>query len=317
MSEDVNRHLLLAVDGSTYSRRAARYLASLFSGSQTEITIISVAEPVPEYLLHGASSFGQERERYKKLEEIRLQQVAKCEKAIDAVKSIFKEAGFPNELIHSKGVSAGFGPVRDILMEARRGLYDALVMGRRGLGKVSSYFMGSVSYAILQQVSGTPLWLVDRPVDSRKVLVALDSCDPCVRVLDHVGFMLSGMEGLEITVLHVIPRFNPFGGDEEMAGLDELEELAKKYASSKVESMLEQVAGLLEEAGISRESVKVSIKGGVTGAAREILRVYKRGGYGTLVLGRRGVGGWEAMFPGSVSNKVLASVDSGAVWIVT
>ena len=97
---------------------------------------------------------------------------------------------------------------------------------------------------------------------------------------------------------------------------DEIEKFVAEASEKEVKALLSGTKEIFVSAGVDPSCVDVKIKHGSTGVASDIMHEYKNGGYGTLVIGRRGIGGWEAIFPGSVSNKLMNSVEKGAVWIV-
>ena len=49
---------------------------------------------------------------------------------------------------------------KSILSEARQGVYDTIVLGRRGISKTKEFFMGGVSSKILQRVEQKVVWIV-------------------------------------------------------------------------------------------------------------------------------------------------------------
>jgi nucleotide-binding universal stress UspA family protein len=63
------------------------------------------------------------------------------------------------------------------------------------------------------------------------------------------------------------------------------------------------------------DRVNIRVEKSGRSVAVELMSEFSRGGYGTLVMGRRGVGGWEAMFPGSVSDRVMHSDIKGCIAI--
>lgn len=314
----MNRHLLVAVDGSPNSKKALDYVADIYRDVEDlDVSLITVAESLPSFLTQGASTFNVEKNRLKKLEDLVIKQERECESILEKARSILIRAGLKKETIHCKPVARGMGPVKSILLEARYGLYDALVIGRRGLGRLVAYFMGSVTTGVLQQIKDVPVWIVDEPQNSKNVLIAVDACDPCLKVVDHAGYALAGLKEVKITVLHVLPKFRPFIGGEALAKMEDIEELVEAHSESKFKEMLGNVRDIFAEAGLDSAGVRIKIKKGGAGAAHEIMGEYEKGGYGTLVVGRRGVGGWEAVFPGSVSSKLLSSFSKGAIWVVT
>ncbi len=314
----MNRHILAATDGSSCAHRALQYAASLYrDADDINITLITVAKPVPVYLKSGSSSASIELGRLDKIDEFMARREDECRRILDAgVKQLVK-AGFPEERIGRKQIIQSQGIARDILFAARRGKYDAVLAGRRGLGNVAAYFAGSVSRELVEYGKNTPVWLVDEPTGNpRHVLAAVDACEVCLRVLDHAAFALAGIEGVKITVFHVIPRFTPFISSEEKMDFDEIEKFVAEASEKEIKALLSGTKDIFVAAGFDPSSVDIKIKHGSTGVASDIIHEYKSGKYGTLVIGRRGIGGWEAIFPGSVSSRLMNSIGESAVWIV-
>lgn len=313
----MNRNLLAATDGSPNAHKALEYLAWLYRDvSNVGITLLTVAAPLSPYLSQGAGSAMAEIKRLKRLEELHDSRTRECESILDKAEGVLMRNGFPKERIHRKQILESHNTVQDILNQTIKDKFDALVLGRRGLGQVASYFMGSVSQGLIQQAAGIPVWLVDDPVVSKRVLIAVDACESCIQTLDHASFALSGCTDVEVVILHVIQRFRPFLSAEDNVSFEDIETLIEKHSEENIRKLLSDCQMIFSEADFSPSAVKIKIKKGLTGIAHEILSEYKKGGYGTLVLGRRGTGGWESVFPGSVSSKVINSHSSGAVWVV-
>ncbi len=314
----MNRHILAATDGSVCAHRALQYAAALYRAVEdVDITLITVAEPVPGYLQAGFSSASGELARLDRLDEFMSRREDECRRILASGVRQLKKAGFPEDRIDRKEIVQSLGIARTILFEARLGKYDAVLAGRRGLGNVAAYFAGSVSRELVEHGKNTPVWLVDEPGnDPRHVLVAVDACEECLRVLDHAAFALAGIDGVKITVFHVIPSFRPFISSEERMNFDEIEKFVADTSEKEVKALLAGTEDIFASSGIDPSFVEIKIKHGSTGVASDIMHEYSSGKYGTLVVGRRGIGGWEAIFPGSVSSRLMNSVNKGAVWIV-
>jgi len=314
----MNRHILIATDGSPNAKKAIQYAADLYADvADVDVTLLTVAEPLPALLTQGGTTFQGESKRLRRLEEIDRQRERECNDILERGKALLERSGFPAGRVHTKAVPKSSGVVSEILREARNGLYDALVVGRRGLGRLASYFIGSISGGVLQQVKNLPVWIVDEITRSKRVLVAVDACEECLKVVDHASFALAGIKDIQITIFHVIPKFRPFLASEDAASYTDVETALSSYSEERIKTLLSGVHELFGNAGFTKESVEVKIKHGSTGVARDILDRYQKGEYGTLVVGRRGIGGWEAIFPGSVSGKLLTNVPDGAVWVVS
>lgn len=138
--------ILLAVDGSDHSNRAAEMAARLSSCFGAEVDIIHVVperDLVPVHLHPFVHDFSQLEHSY----------VARRSALEDAGRRIVSDAA---AVIRERGgvvraEELAFGrPDLEIATMAERVSADAIVMGRRGLGEVKGLFMGSVSTRVGQ-----------------------------------------------------------------------------------------------------------------------------------------------------------------------
>jgi nucleotide-binding universal stress UspA family protein len=313
----MNRHILVATDGSSNALNSLHYVAGVFKDvPDVDCTLITVAEPLPPVLTQGGTSFQAEKDRLRRLDEVDKKREEECAGILTRSKAVLQREGVPDARIHLKHVLQSRSVVQDILLEARRGLYDALVVGRRGLGALVSYFMGGVSYGLIQHLKDLAVWIVDEPLQSNRFLIAIDACEPCMKVVDHASFALAGVKDVKVTVLHVIPRFHPFLSRETTASFEDVDHLMTSLSEERIQSWFPAMRDTFRDAGFSGDSVEIKVIKGGAGIVREILTEYNSGGYGTLVVGRRGIGGWEAIFPGSVSDRLSKTLTKGALWIV-
>ena len=73
---------------------------------------------------------------------------------------------------------------------------------------------------------------------------------------------------------------------------------------------------MLLQAGLNESQITKKVVDGSRSAASDILDEARNNGYGTIVMGRRGLSGVREFFMGSVSSKVLQSSTRMATWIV-
>lgn len=132
--------VLLATDASDASLRAARALGELAGYHPTlEVTVLHVV-PLPDVLTPAAAA-GAPLTLPGRLDDYL------HTRALEVLQQTVEALGLPPERVQSKHVIGV--PAETILLEARDGRFDAIVMGRRGLSSFKELFLGSVSQAVL------------------------------------------------------------------------------------------------------------------------------------------------------------------------
>ncbi|MFN6960968.1 MAG: universal stress protein [Rhodocyclaceae bacterium] len=137
--------ILLAVDGSEHSIRAARHVINAVTGCEKhEILLLNVQEPIdaPEIRSHMKAS------------EIEAMQESRGGDALFPVRKVLDGAGVPYTPV------VLIGPLAETIVQfaADQGC-DKIVMGTRGLGALGSALLGSVSQKVLQ-LTELPVTLV-------------------------------------------------------------------------------------------------------------------------------------------------------------
>ncbi len=308
----MNRHVLLTTDGSDYAQKAGDYLSTAFAGrDDLEITVLSVAPAPPSYLMRPVPGLN-EIEREEKLEKIQAENFSRANRSVQELISRLEKQGFPRERLHSKVVFQR-GDIASVIMhEARDGNFDAVVAGRRGLGRIASAWMGSVTQKLVEYGKNLPVWVVDGNSWNKRFLVAVDLGEPGLKVLDHVSFILAGDPEAEIEILYVLSAFLPGEFEED---LEEIQKVLIKKEEEEAAAFFEEARKMFQE-GFTEDQVKVKIKSSPFGAAGAILDEAREGDFGTVVIGRRGRGGFKELLLGSVSSKVLFSLDDCTIWVV-
>lgn len=121
--------ILVAYDGSESARRALDEAAS-FARTGDTVTVVSVAEVLPQVGRAGAMLVPEEHEeRQRELAE---------------ATTILKERGVEAEAVERRGEAATM-----ILDEAEKEGADLIVIGTRGLNSAKRWLLGSVSTKVL------------------------------------------------------------------------------------------------------------------------------------------------------------------------
>lgn len=128
--------ILLAVDGSEHSERAAKEAVKLASGSaQSQVTIVFVADydNAKNEVLHSGSSLDLDLKRRKKLQPI--------EETLAA-----GDVEYKVEILHGT-------PGPTIVEFANKEKFDILVIGSRGLNGLQEMVLGSVSHKVVKRAN--------------------------------------------------------------------------------------------------------------------------------------------------------------------
>lgn len=163
-------------------------------------------------------------------------------------------------------------------------------------------------------------------MDCKKILIAVDGSENAVRAVNYTGEVMAGSDVMQIMLL-CIERFP----DRDLFASDESWKKRCEEHRAEMESFLEDARDILTAKGIDPERITrryvVSCKSPFadrtaercsfgTSIAQEILSVLKEEGFGTVVVGRRGVTKAEEFLFGSVSSKIIHYAKACTVWVV-
>ncbi len=314
-------NVLVAVDGSEQSFEAVRYVSRLFGPGQARFTLLHVIDRVPDVYwdLHteletgyegvGVLQWRSEKQRY-------------MERFFEQCRGLFDEAGHPAGSAGGKLQEKKVGIARDIAEEARNG-YDALVVGRKGLNPLKDALFGGVANKLVGRPLHLPVWVVGGAPPVDKLLVALDRSEQSRRTVACVEKILASVgresEVLLFNVIRGKRTFLPDVGDPNALHQEEdwvkraIQEFDK--VKSEMQGFFDEVIRGWETNGLHRGRTDSRISWGESRAGT-IVDQARRGGYGTIVVGRKGVTRVEEFFLGRVSSKVLQLAKDMAVWVV-
>ena len=143
-------NILVAIDGSEHGAAALRTAAQLADEEHARLTVITAVPPAPAFAQITAAGAAA---------------LADIDEMLgDAGKRVREQVEqLPEGLSVTSVVAAGH-PAEVILERMRTDNHDLLVMGTRGLGRVGSALLGSVSQAVLHQAE-IPVLVVHEPKD--------------------------------------------------------------------------------------------------------------------------------------------------------
>jgi nucleotide-binding universal stress UspA family protein len=307
------KKILVTVDGSEQTFEAVDYLSGVVSAQETEIVLFHVMSKVPESFWDWEKDplVPKHLEHLKKWESER---EGRIRNFMRRVREMLVEAGVPEYSVMISIQKVREGIARDIIMEADRG-YDAVLIGRKGMGGAEKQFLGSVADKVAGKLSSGNVWLVDGTPRKGKILIAVDSSDSATRAVRHVARMATSHHG--VGLLHVVRGISVSAEGQEEIFPEGYRQRLLEEAESQIRPVFERASRRLAEVGgIRPEKVFTKIITGVASRAEAIYEEAVQGGYGTIVVGRKGLSRVEAFDMGRVTNKLSHRAKGLALWVV-
>jgi len=309
----MERKILAAVDGSVFSFNALSYLGQLFADlDDIAIHLLYIVPGPPPPI---GEEWLDETERLIGLPPTAM---ARWNQA----KRFMAEAVLQ---LGRRGIAAGqifchiqlsrVGVAADIIHEAVQRAYDALLIGRRGVGAIEEMIGGSVSNTAAHHSHELPIWIVDGKVNAHRFLLPVDTSFNSLKAADHLGFILQGNPYAEICLLHLSTLF---GGNTE-PDWPELHALwGETWCAEhlhKPDSVFHGPKQMLLERGVSESRICPHHDSHCFSPHKPILQRSALEQCGTIVIGRRSKAKTTGIFAG-VSEKVLDLASGVAIWIV-
>jgi nucleotide-binding universal stress UspA family protein len=309
----MQKKILLAVDGSTPSRQALDYAGRVNGLIQgLGVTLFHIQPPISPFLLDEAKRSGQAQAEVNKIAA----RNAEASRGLLAhYREILIRAGVAEPAVELATQPHHQGLAKDILDYAQNGLFDAILIGRRGISAVEQMFMGSVSAHLIENSPVIPVWLVDGNVRSTRVMAAVDGSESALRAVDHMAFMLSGNSEVRFCFFHVTPRLKDYceiNFDAERGG--GLERIIAEGDQRCMDNFFPAALAKLREAGFREDQIETRTSTALLSVGETILKAAREGGFGAIVMGRRGMN--KSFFGGKVSYTVSQKLSDAALWLV-
>jgi nucleotide-binding universal stress UspA family protein len=309
----MEKKVLLAVDDSAHSRQALAYAARLRGlVPGLGFTLFHSQPAVSQFLLDEARRNGQ---AMAELARVTARNAEAARALLERCRELLVRAGVPDPAVESLTEPRRQGLAKDIIDQAQHGLFDAVLVGRRGVGSMQQMVMGSVSAQVVENSQVIPVWLVDGEVRSLRVMVAVDGSAGALRAVDHLAFVLSGNPDATVRFFHVTPRLRDFCAvDFTATDARPLEALVAAGDRRCMDDFFAAALDKLKAAGLTERQVETRTTSTLVGVANAILEAARTDGFGIIVMGRRGVN--RSFFGGSVSYSVSRNLQDGAQWLV-
>jgi nucleotide-binding universal stress UspA family protein len=309
----MQKEIMIAIDDSRHSKIAVDYAVNIYQVvKDVKFTVMHVQPTISQYLLDDAQSKPQ---AYAELEKVNRKNAEVAQHLLDECKNRMVSAGVQEDHVLLKSQPRMLGIAKDVLQASTAGRFDALIMGRRGLSGLQDMFIGSVSANIVNNSVDTPVWLVDEKGPSQDIMIAVDGSENSFKAVDHLAFIVGGNTDLKIFFYHVAPRLQDFCPvDFEEVDSKTLQEIIAQGDRHCIDQFYGHAQKKLSEAGIQENQISFVGKEGALRVGKAVLDEYRRGKFGTLVAGRRGVN--KKFFTGSVSRYLINQFSNGALWVV-
>jgi Ala-tRNA(Pro) deacylase len=155
--------ILLALDGSEPSMKAAQYVANIFGGKpDVEVTLFHALSAIPPSLVEAAGIWVLTNDSNHARHRISWTEAKKAAESdfFAPVYKLLKAAGFADEQLRSKCVIES-DPAHEILKESEAGGYDTIVLGKRGLSRLRTLMTGSVTEKVVRHAKGRAVWVIE------------------------------------------------------------------------------------------------------------------------------------------------------------
>lgn len=309
----MNKKILVPEDGSTYSTNSTDYLIKLFSQNSDIhihlLTIVPHGQGEHSWILDVDPFIAGTLSGNNKI-------INKAGKYLQKTKEKLMRNGFSKEQITCEVKSGRGSIISTINQTARRGDYDALLVGRRGLGIVGEMFLGSVSLALLGQCREIPLWIIDGNITSaNRFLLAVHTMPASLMAADHLAFIIQSKPDAEILLYHSRKLFGtkPDTREEEF-----YPQWGRQWCKQHLDldnHLFNAHAEVLMQGGIAKNQIKFLPMQKKLTVSHDLLKQAKQQKCGTIILGRRG-GDFSKGLLGGITDKVTRNAQDVTIWLV-
>lgn len=305
--EKMRPHLLFCYTESPISLKIIDYLRTLFDGSSLRLTLYHLVE-IPSSLLLPQRDYLKEVKREEALEnfcrEAKERTLGHFERISQALRETV-DLQVDYVIDYTEGDKA-----EKLLHFLEDKAYSAVVMGKRGLGRLASIWAGSFTQKMILYAK-QPLWIIRAKEPNKKILVAFDTGERGLKVLEYTFGILSYLKDYQVTLFHALIWL---GSSFHLEG--SFASVLPRELPENLKETLQEAQKLLTKYNLPEERIKLKLSSHFLGPASAILREVRREGYSTVVIGKRGRGGFAGLLLGSVATKLVSLLEREALWLV-
>jgi nucleotide-binding universal stress UspA family protein len=287
----VEKHLLVTVSEHKSALCGLRFVGRFFDRKDCmAVTLL--------YLLPRPGRVWEEEKSYatlKEAEDHKAKLLVTGRKAVNHAKNELVHSGFAPGRIIIKIMERRGSKAHDIILEGDRGMYDAVVLGRRGLSMLEEAVDESTTMEALRIETSFPLHICRQPDYERTgLLLCVDGSKPAMRMADHAGFMLADEDRHDITL------FSVDNGDTSKA---------EEYVTAARQALVDNN---VPPGRVHQKIVRAK------DPFHAIMQEVQSGQYAVVATGSTGVGrGLRArLFMGSVSLKLMRNLTGAVLWVM-
>ncbi len=144
---------------------------------------------------------------------------------------------------------------------------------------------------------GLDVQLKQKRVKWDKILIAMDDSESALEAVEYAGHMIG--KGKKVTLFSIV---------KEQGG--------KQTRTEARELLLVQAKGLLKATGMDEKDIDIKVATENISVEEGILDELEKGGYGSVVLGRKGVSRTHQLLFGSTSNHIVHHARNCSVWVI-
>ncbi len=152
----------------------------------------------------------------------------------------------------------------------------------------------------------------------RSLLIAVDDSRHSRLAAEYAGRFFASDERVHFNLLNIQPPLSDFLVEEARRKASARRKLDQLFKENTAHShqILATLADALKQSGIAEKRIAVNTLPNDQGTAKDILDFATRDQADAIVLGRRGMSGWQDMLFGSVSNNIIQQSRVLPVWMV-
>jgi len=302
--------VLLPVDGSDESMEVAKYISKAVNLSNTEVVFLSIIDKMPDIFWETGrdSTVSEHLEHMKSWDTYKEQKMRDC---FQSVSQILGSAGVPMSALTCNVQKRKNGIARDIIAECKFG-YDAVAIGRRGLGRMEESMLGSIAAKVFINVVDAPVCLLGDKPKAGRILVGLDDSLASIRVVNFVSKMLTASSPA-VCLAHIVRI--PDTKDGKPLDEDNVDKISREH-EVQMKPVFDNAIKALTTAGLAPENISTKFIKASGSRAANLFNEAKTGKFGSIVVGRKGINDTAEFTMGRMPYKLGYIAKNIALWLV-